>query len=80
MSFTQAELAEFLLKYDARHLNGCPQKQQAYWRMRPEYRPHTMYMQDESGQFPKGTMVVVEKPCTCGLDAILGHHDQRKQS
>lgn len=57
-------LRGLLKKHDARHVAGCPQGQQNYWRLRPEYRP-AHYGPD--------------KPCTCGLDEILGQHDDRKQ-
>jgi len=60
--FVYEVLREELLRYDARHVSGCPQLEQNYWRMRPEYR--------------RGP----DKPCTCGLDALLGKHDDRKQS
>lgn len=53
-----------LLKYDARHLVDCPQRQQNYWRLRPEYRP------PEYGE---------DRPCTCGLDELMGHTDDRRQ-
>jgi hypothetical protein len=58
-----AVAAALLLRYDARHVNDCPQKLQNYWRMRPEYR----------------TYKHTDKPCTCGLDDILGKHDDRGQ-
>lgn len=58
------EIKEILLRYDARHKEGCPQREQAYWRMRPEYRPQ--------GYGP-------DKACTCGLDVWLGHRDDRAQ-
>jgi hypothetical protein len=57
-------IQSLLVRYDARHVDGCPQRQQNYWRLRPEYRP--------AGH--------VDKPCTCGLDDILGKPDDRKQS
>jgi len=62
--FADEVLREYLLRYDARHQGTCPQRQQNYWRMRGEYRP--------SGYGP-------DKPCVCGLDQILGKHDDRAQ-
>lgn len=62
---TAEGLRLLLLKYDARHALGCPQGQQNYWRMRGEYRPAD-YGPD--------------KPCSCGLDDLLGKPDDRKQS
>lgn len=66
MDDTNAEpsLRELLLQFDARHAVGCSQRQQNYYRMRPEYRP-TWHR---------------EQRCTCGLDDILGQHDDRAQS
>jgi len=58
-------VADLLRKYDARHERTCPQSQQNYWRMRPEYRP-----------FGYGA----DKPCSCGLDDLLGKVDDRAQS
>jgi hypothetical protein len=57
-------IARLLLEFDARHKDKCPQRQQNYWRARPEYRPPN-YGPD--------------KVCTCGLDAILGKADDRRQ-
>jgi hypothetical protein len=42
------------------HGAGCPEKQQAYWRMRPEYR--------RPGYGP-------DRPCSCGLHELLGIED-----
>ena len=58
-------VAKLLLKYGARHQSGCPQGQQNYWRVRPEYRP-----------FEYGP----DRLCTCGLDTILGKPDDRGQA
>jgi len=61
---TNAEVKALLLRYDARHERTCPQRQQNYWRLRGEYRP--------SSYGP-------DRPCNCGLDELLGHHDIRAQ-
>ena len=65
MTFKEREaVKDVLLRYDARHALGCPQRQQNYWRMRGEYRP-AAYGPD--------------KPCSCGLDDLLGKPDDRSQ-
>lgn len=63
-NFSLEEVRKLLLQHDARHVPGCPQRGQNYWRMRGEYRPAD-YGPD--------------KPCTCGLDDLLGKHDDRQQ-
>lgn len=68
-------MAELLLKYDARHKRDCPQAQQNYWRMRPEYHPDFSNGLIRSGLAPYGP----DRLCTCGLDEILGKPDDRGQ-
>ena len=62
--FTRDLVVAALLRYDARHVGDCPQRRQNYFRMRPEYRP------PDYGP---------DKPCTCGLDDLIGRVDDRKQ-
>lgn len=59
--YTLESLQATLRRYEAQHVPDCPQRKQIYWRMRPEYRP--------SSYGP-------DRPCTCGLDDLLGEHDK----
>lgn len=71
--YTPEHLSELLLRHDARHVGACPQGKQNYWRMRPEYR-------NESALVVTGAPYGPDRPCTCGLDDLIGKVDDRKQS